>query len=45
MKCSNVLVQGITILAPVNSPNTDGINPGRHVDKYQRLNILKENSA
>ncbi|XP_050266349.1 probable polygalacturonase [Quercus robur] len=24
---SNVLVQGITILAPVNSPNTDGINP------------------
>ncbi|KAJ7944958.1 Pectin lyase-like superfamily protein [Quillaja saponaria] len=24
---SNVLVQGITILAPVRSPNTDGINP------------------
>ncbi|WCJ26349.1 Pectin lyase-like superfamily protein [Euphorbia peplus] len=24
---SNVVVQGITILAPVNSPNTDGINP------------------
>ncbi|XP_031393547.1 probable polygalacturonase [Punica granatum] len=24
---SNVLVQGITILAPVKSPNTDGINP------------------
>ncbi|PQM41838.1 putative polygalacturonase [Prunus yedoensis var. nudiflora] len=24
---SNVLVQGITILAPVTSPNTDGINP------------------
>ncbi|KAM7276699.1 hypothetical protein ACFE04_018565 [Oxalis oulophora] len=25
--CRNVIVQGITILAPVNSPNTDGINP------------------
>ncbi|KAL6182240.1 hypothetical protein ACLB2K_043663 [Fragaria x ananassa] len=24
---SNVLVQGLTILAPVTSPNTDGINP------------------
>ena len=25
---SNILVQGITIIAPVKSPNTDGINPG-----------------
>ncbi|CAM8917646.1 unnamed protein product [Rhodiola kirilowii] len=24
---SNILVQGITIIAPVKSPNTDGINP------------------
>ncbi|KAE8675619.1 hypothetical protein F3Y22_tig00111650pilonHSYRG00011 [Hibiscus syriacus] len=24
---SNVVVQGLTILAPVTSPNTDGINP------------------
>ncbi|GFZ01342.1 pectin lyase-like superfamily protein [Actinidia rufa] len=24
---SNIIVQGITILAPVTSPNTDGINP------------------
>ncbi|KAH9732534.1 Pectate lyase 3 domain-containing protein [Citrus sinensis] len=24
---SNILVQGITIIAPVTSPNTDGINP------------------
>uniref|UniRef100_A0A7N0VC13 Polygalacturonase n=1 Tax=Kalanchoe fedtschenkoi TaxID=63787 RepID=A0A7N0VC13_KALFE len=24
---SNILVQGITIIAPVRSPNTDGINP------------------
>ncbi|KAH9611101.1 hypothetical protein KSS87_023853 [Heliosperma pusillum] len=24
---SNILIQGITITAPVNSPNTDGINP------------------
>jgi len=27
-KRSNIVVQGITILAPTNSPNTDGINPG-----------------
>ncbi|KAJ1411785.1 Pectin lyase fold/virulence factor [Sesbania bispinosa] len=27
IECSNVIVQGITILAPVTSPNTDGINP------------------
>ncbi|KAJ0040979.1 hypothetical protein Pint_27377 [Pistacia integerrima] len=25
--CSNVLVQGLTIIAPIDSPNTDGINP------------------
>ncbi|XP_060971723.1 probable polygalacturonase [Cannabis sativa] len=25
--CNNVIIQGITILAPVTSPNTDGINP------------------
>ncbi|XP_065859727.1 probable polygalacturonase [Euphorbia lathyris] len=25
--CSNILVQGITIIAPISSPNTDGINP------------------
>ncbi|KAK6137367.1 hypothetical protein DH2020_028880 [Rehmannia glutinosa] len=25
--CSNVIVQGLTILAPVTVPNTDGINP------------------
>ncbi|XP_048229207.1 probable polygalacturonase [Ricinus communis] len=25
--CSNVLVQGVTIIAPVEVPNTDGINP------------------
>ncbi|XP_071708248.1 probable polygalacturonase isoform X2 [Rutidosis leptorrhynchoides] len=25
--CSNIVIQGITILAPVRSPNTDGINP------------------
>ncbi|KAM0010244.1 putative glycoside hydrolase, family 28, pectin lyase/virulence factor [Helianthus debilis subsp. tardiflorus] len=24
---SNIIIQGITILAPVRSPNTDGINP------------------
>ncbi|CAN0902838.1 Probable polygalacturonase [Linum grandiflorum] len=25
--CNNVLIQGVTILAPVEVPNTDGINP------------------
>ncbi|KAG8638378.1 probable polygalacturonase [Manihot esculenta] len=25
--CSNVVIQGLTILAPVKVPNTDGINP------------------
>ncbi|KAK9162524.1 hypothetical protein Syun_003426 [Stephania yunnanensis] len=25
--CSNVVIKGITILAPLNSPNTDGIDP------------------
>ncbi|KAG2384205.1 polygalacturonase protein [Vigna angularis] len=25
---SNIIVKGLTILAPVDSPNTDGINPG-----------------
>lgn len=25
--CSNVVVKGMTILAPLNSPNTDGIDP------------------
>ncbi|KAF2312234.1 hypothetical protein GH714_028673 [Hevea brasiliensis] len=27
---SYVLVQGLTILAPIDSPNTDGINPGNN---------------
>ncbi|GFP94634.1 probable polygalacturonase [Phtheirospermum japonicum] len=25
--CSDIIIQGITILAPITSPNTDGINP------------------
>uniref|UniRef100_A0A5B7B6S7 Polygalacturonase n=1 Tax=Davidia involucrata TaxID=16924 RepID=A0A5B7B6S7_DAVIN len=25
--CRNVIIQGLTILAPIDSPNTDGINP------------------
>ncbi|KAG0590053.1 hypothetical protein KC19_1G067700 [Ceratodon purpureus] len=25
--CTNVTIQGVTILAPVNAPNTDGIDP------------------
>jgi len=28
---SNIIVKGLTILAPVDSPNTDGINPGKIV--------------
>ncbi|KAG5538324.1 hypothetical protein RHGRI_019048 [Rhododendron griersonianum] len=27
----NIIVQGVTILAPVTSPNTDGINPGTKI--------------
>lgn len=27
MRCSNIIISGITILAPIRSPNTDGINP------------------
>jgi polygalacturonase len=26
--CSDILIQKLTILAPIDSPNTDGINPG-----------------
>ncbi|KAK4788393.1 hypothetical protein SAY86_019712 [Trapa natans] len=29
---SNILIQGVTILAPVKSPNTDGINPDSCTD-------------
>ncbi|EEF50572.1 polygalacturonase, putative [Ricinus communis] len=28
---SNILIQGITIIAPVTSPNTDGINPDCYI--------------
>jgi len=27
---SNIIIKGLTIIAPVPSPNTDGINPGEH---------------
>lgn len=27
--CNNVTIRGITVLAPVDSPNTDGIDPGK----------------
>ena len=26
---SNITIKGLTILAPVDSPNTDGIDPGK----------------
>lgn len=30
--CKNVIISNVTILAPVlNAPNTDGIDPGKHV--------------
>jgi hypothetical protein len=29
--CTNVTISGITILAPLNSPNTDGIDPGINI--------------
>jgi polygalacturonase len=28
--CTNVTIHGVTILAPLNAPNTDGIDPGIH---------------
>ena len=28
--CGNVTIRGVTILNPVDSPNTDGIDPGMH---------------
>ncbi|CAI0441654.1 unnamed protein product [Linum tenue] len=28
--CSNVVVRYVTILAPHNSPNTDGVDPGNY---------------
>ena len=31
---SNIIVKGLTILAPVNSPNTDGINPGKKIISF-----------
>ncbi|PWA42717.1 putative polygalacturonase [Artemisia annua] len=34
---SNIIIQGITILAPVRSPNTDGINPD--VCMFDKINI------
>lgn len=42
MECSSVIVQGITILAPVTSPNTDGINPGEYAAMF--LNHLEEHA-
>lgn len=27
--CSNVVIRDMTILAPMNAPNTDGIDPGK----------------
>ncbi|KAF5464336.1 hypothetical protein F2P56_014420 [Juglans regia] len=35
---SNIVVQGITIIAPIRSPNTDGINPGRFVSSEAFVN-------
>ena len=32
MYCSNVRIQNLTILAPLNSPNTDGIDPDSSSD-------------
>jgi polygalacturonase len=32
--CTNVTIHGVTILAPLNAPNTDGINPGIHSSPF-----------
>lgn len=26
--CTNVTIHGVTILAPLDAPNTDGVDPG-----------------
>jgi polygalacturonase len=32
--CTNVTIHGVTILAPLNAPNTDGIDPGIHSSPF-----------
>ena len=47
---SNVVIKGMTILAPLNAPNTDGIDPGMLVsfsiflciEDYNNLNVIVE---
>ena len=48
MECENVLVQNLTIVAPANSPNTDGIDPSnsRHVRiSHCRIDVGDDNIA
>ena len=40
MFCSNVVVKNVTILAPWNSPNTDGIDPGEMLYYYACLKLF-----
>eukprot|EP01018_Ginkgo_biloba_P025289 Gb_39001 [translate_table: standard] len=45
--CSNVRVQNVTILAPLNSPNTDGIDPGEpperdHLHSYAAAILVED---
>lgn len=42
-ECSNVIIQGLTILAPVTSPNTDGINPGKKKKKKRVSSVILKN--
>lgn len=39
--CSNVVVQNVTILAPYDSPNTDGIDPGTWTYAFMMFPSLK----
>jgi polygalacturonase len=32
--CTNVTIHGVAILAPLNAPNTDGIDPGIHSSPF-----------
>lgn len=38
--CKDVIVEGLTIIAPVDVPNTDGVNPG--AKKFEVLINKKE---